>query len=484
MRQRVLYATAAFFAGAMVLLLISCSGGSEEPTSAEPTPSSGVLVVEASAPVAFAISPDGRLFFNEFHTGEIRIASDSARSTSVDAAARQAVDLARSEYAQLAGVEVSEVELLSLTARQWPDTCLGLGEVGEICGEAITSGYQITVKISGSGGAAVYRTNAGTSARLAELQVATTGGSFVFATVDIFSATECGLLGIAIDPEFETNHYVYVYATQPVEDDDLVGAPRVIRFTDVDGIGEDPTVIVGNLPNTNPRTCAHVGGNLHFGPDGYLYLSIGNNERSDEAVAADLSSPLGKILRLNKEDGSAAPGNPFEENPNADPRVYAYGLRNSFDFAFHPVTGEIYAPDNGPGNCDELNLIKAGQDYGVPGSLPLPDAESCLGLGGVDPIHLFTRVGMPAEVFGSNMAPAGVAYLEGDVYPTLADGLLVCLFNPDILQLLELAPPNFDSVQRTTDIADCETNVEVWKGTIYYSRPDGIYVLPPEALAP
>ena len=119
----------------------------------------------------------------------------------------------------------------------------------------------------------------------------------------------------------------------------------------------------------------------------------------------------------------------------------------------------------------------------MPGSLPLENTESCLGLGGVDPIHLFTRRGMRAEEFGSNMVPAGVAFLQGDHYPTLGDGLLVCLFNPDILQLLEFAPPDFDIVERTSDIADCEINVEVWEGRIYYSRSDGIYVLPPEALA-
>jgi glucose/arabinose dehydrogenase len=348
----------------------------------------------------------------------------------------------------------------------------------------VTSGYEVIVTISSSGGAAVYRTDAGANARLEDLQVASTGGSTVFATVDVFQGSECGLLGIAVDPEFETNHYIYVYATQPAAGNEGVAKPRVIRFTDVEGVGEDETIIVGDLPTTNPETCAHVGGNLHFGPEGYLYLSIGNNERKQEAVAADLSSPLGKILRLNKEDGSAAPGNPFENDPSADPRVFAYGLRNSFDFAFHPVTGQIYAPDNGPGNCDELNLINAGQDYGVPGSLPARDTESCLGLGGVDPIHTLARAGMPAEVFGANIAPAGVAYLTGDLYPTLAEGLLVCSFNLSTLQLLELAPPDFDSVLRTSDIADCQVNVEVWEGTIYYSNASGIFVLPPETLAP
>lgn len=497
MQQRVFaYVTGALFAGAITLFHLSCSGGSESPaatvrptsapteTSAAPTPSLGVLVVEASQPVAFAFTPDGRLFFTERTTGEIRIASESARSTSVDAAARQAVNLARSEFARLTDAEVSDVELLSLSARQWPDTCLGLGEPDEVCGQAVTPGYEITVAISGSSGAGVYRTDAGTIARLAAIQAVTIAGSDVFAQVEIFQGSECGLLGIAIDPNFASNGYVYVYATQPVEGDDSVGKPNVIRFTDVDGVGTDPTVIVGDLPLTNPVVCGHVGGNLHFGPDGYLYLSLGNNERVEEAVASDLGSPLGKILRLNKQDGSAAPGNPFANSPGADPRIYAYGLRNPWDFAFHPTTGEIYAPDNGPGNCDELNLIRAGSDYGVPGSLPLENTESCLGLGGVDPIHLFTRRGMRAEEFGSNMVPAGVAFLQGDLYPTLGDGLLVCLFNPDILQLLEFAPPDFDIVERTSDIADCEINVEVWEGRIYYSRSDGIYVLPPEALAP
>ena len=438
----------------------------------------------ASQTVAFAFTPDGRLFFTERTTGEIRIASVTARPMLEATAARQAINLARSEYALLMDVGVSDVELLSLTTKDWPDTCLGLGEPGEVCGQAVTPGYQITVTIPGTSGAAVYRTDAGTIARLGAIQVVTRGESDLFATVEVFRGSECGLLGIAVDPEFETNHYIYIYVTQPVNGDASVGKPRVIRFTDVDGIGTDPTVIVGDLPTTNPVTCAHVGGNLHFGPDGYLYLSIGNNERNEEGVAADLSSPLGKILRLNKEDGSAAPGNPFASDANADPRVYAYGLRNSFDFAFHPVTGEIYAPDNGPGNCDELNLIKAGQDYGVPDSLPSANASTCLGLGGVDPIHLFTRPGVPPEEFGSNIAPAGVAYLSGDLYPTLAEGLLVCSFNLNTLQLLELAPPEFDSVQRTSDIADCQINVEVWEGTIYYSKSNGIFLLPPEALTP
>ncbi len=421
-------------------------------------------------------------------------------------------------------------EVVSVMSREWTDTCLGVPEPGEICAEAVVPGYEVLFAVGSN--RYTYHTDEDTNVRFAGFEIRRPGedagaevvarglgavafdftpdgrllfnlrelgeiravdlasgvadDGAVFAEVEVFTGSECGLIGIAVDPEFASNGYVYVYATQPVADTDAVGKPRVIRYTDVDGVGMDPLVIVDDLPRTNPRTCAHVGGNLHFGPDGYLYLSIGNNERSEEAVAANLGSPLGKILRLNKEDGSAAPGNPFDANPNADPRVYAYGLRNSFDFAFHPVTGEIYAPDNGPGNCDELNLIKAGLDYGVPDSLPPANANTCLGLGGQDPIYLFTREGVPPSEFGSNVAPAGVAFLRDGTYPGLGTGLLVCEFLTGSLRYLEFEGVGQDIVSRDEVIFEpCRFNVEIGPdGLVYYSFDDAILRLPPAALVP
>lgn len=308
-----------------------------------------------------------------------------------------------------------------------------------------------------------------------------TGGE-LFAQVDTFHPTECGLMGLAVDPDFETNHFVYIYVTQPDPSSEIVSQPRVIRFTDVDGKGTDPTVIVDDLPMTNPEICAHVGGNLHFGPDGYLYVSVGNMEF--KGTADDLDKLLGKILRLNKEDGSAAPGNPFEDDPNADPRVFAYGFRNVFDYAFHPETGTIYAADNGPGNCDELNIVEAGQDYGMPESMPEPETPSCVGLGGVDPIHLFAKPGMAPETFGSNSAPAGTAFLSGDAYPDLGVGFLVCEFNTQSLHYLEFEGPEQDSVARDLVLVDdCVFNVAVDdEGIIYYSSGDIIWRLDPAEL--
>jgi glucose/arabinose dehydrogenase len=453
-------------------LFVACGGGDDEGGGAAPTATlivsqgRGEPIVSASDPVAFAVAPDGRLFFTERTKGEIRTVSlGSSRAVSPDQLDLPPVQAARTDLAGRIGVPDDEIAVTVVTAMDWPDACLGLGEAGEACAAVVTPGYEVALSTA-DGRSYSYRTDAGQQVRLAELDTVATGD--LFAAVDVFQGDECGLLGIAIDPDFAQTRHVYVYATQPVRGRDNVGRPRIIRYRDVDGQGLEPTVIVDNLPETNPRTCAHVSGNLHFGPDGHLYVSVGNFEMPE--TAADLSSPLGKILRLNK-DGSAAPGNPFAGQSNADARVFAYGLRNPFDFAFHPETGALYAPDNGPGNCDELNIIEAGADYGVPRSLPLPDVESCLGLGGTDPIHLFAQPDMTAEEFGSNVAPAGVAFT--------GDGLLVCEFNTGFLRLLQLQEPGYTTVGGEVLVnQDCRFNVEVAPdGAIYYSNREGIFRL-------
>ena len=310
------------------------------------------------------------------------------------------------------------------------------------------------------------------------------GPGKLFATLDIFEGSECGLLGLALDPEFELNHYVYVYAIEPdLAAPEGAGKPRIIRFTELNGVAGERVNLVDDLPFTNPKTCAHVGGTLRFGPDGFLYLSLGNNERKE--TSADLSSPLGKILRLNKADGSAAPGNPFENTPEADSRIYAYGFRNPFGYAFHPEVGAVYVADNGPGNCDELNVVEAGGFYGAPDSLPASDAETCLGLGGIDPIHLFSMSGKEPTEFPSNVAPAGLSFVSGSSYVELGTGLLVCEFLTQDLRYFRFAGPAQAEVADTyTLLNGCRFSVAVDSaGTFYYSSKDAIWRVTPEHLS-
>ncbi len=468
-------------------LILACGGGGTTAPSATGTPLAsetpgeqgrGDLVVSGSEPVAFAFAPDGRIFYTERTTGEIMVVQLAGSTVSPEQLALPPVLAARQDLARRADTQAESITAVSVTAMQWPDSCLGAAGVNEACAEVITPGYEVVLRVPGSASAYTYHTDETTNIRLAGVTAVSTAGQ-VFATLDIHYGDECGLIGIAVDPDFASNHYVYVYAVRPVAGNADVGKPAIVRYTDVNGQGAGPTVLL-DLPETNPQTCAHVAGNLHFGPDGYLYVSVGNFEQPD--VAAGLSAPLGKILRLNKADGSAAPDNPLAAQPGADARTFAYGFRNPFDFAFDPQTGKIYAPDNGPGNCDELNLIEPGQDYGVPGSLPPADVQSCLGLGGRDPIHLFAQPGQKPEEFGSNVAPAGVAFLTGDHYPQLGAGLLVCEFNPHALVLLQLGGPNQDQVTQETVVNnDCMFNVEIGNdGLIYYSNRQGIFRIPPQ----
>ena len=302
----------------------------------------------------------------------------------------------------------------------------------------------------------------------------------VFAHVDVLNCIELGLLGLAIDPDFQDNHYIYIYFIEPVSGQPGIGHPVVMRYTDVNGRGEDPTVILNDLPSTT-NVCAHVGGNIHFGPDGYLYVSVGDMQVWKPNQSQDIASLLGKILRLDKSDGSAAPGNPFEGQREANPLVFAYGLRNPFDFTFDHQTGQIYAPDNGMGNCDELNVILPASDYGHPVASFGESEPKCHDRTGKKPIYLYSKPNLNPETFASNVAPTGVHLIRGEVYPSLGNALLTCEFNTGYMRKLALTnrPPE-TIIDDSMVVRDCSLDVVADPtGVIYYSNLEEIRRLIP-----
>lgn len=180
---------------------------------------------------------------------------------------------------------------------------------------------------------------------------------FVQLTVD--PSGERGLLGVTFDPLFPEEPYVYLYYTVP-------GNPphnRVSRFTangDVAVPGSEVVLLeLNNLNATN-----HNGGALHFGPDGYLYVAVGEN--AVPANAQSLNNLLGKILRMGR-DGSTPPDNPFLASTTGKNRlIWARGLRNPFTFAFQPGTGRMFINDVGNMTWEEVDLGAAGANYGWP----------------------------------------------------------------------------------------------------------------------
>ncbi|MCH7577219.1 MAG: PQQ-dependent sugar dehydrogenase [Chloroflexi bacterium] len=295
-----------------------------------------------------------------------------------------------------------------------------------------------------------------------------------FAHVEVADFIHWGLFGLTFDPEFEKNHYVYAYLIRSIPGGG--GQAMVIRFTDVDNTGTDPTAILDDLPrvSSDPAT-DHVGGGLLFGPDGYLYLSLGDFTpgAAEPVDSQDLGLLPGKILRV-RADGSAIDDNPFVDTPDADPRIFAYGLRNVFDFTFHPVTGRIYANDNGLVNCDELNIVDGGENYGWPQSL---NEEKCENPGAVEPIYLFSVPGKSPEDAFSNVGPTAIEFLTDD-----GDLLLTCDVNTGSMILFLLKGPDFGVVEETRVIGeDCTLDMaRARDGTVYYSNHSEIRRLVPD----
>jgi glucose/arabinose dehydrogenase len=183
-----------------------------------------------------------------------------------------------------------------------------------------------------------------------------------FVSLTVNSSGERGLLGVAFDPAFATNQFVYVYytATSPNIHN------RLSRFTangDVAVPGSETIIL-----ELNPLSGAtnHNGGAIHFGPDGRLYIAVGENATPSNAQT--LNNLLGKMLRINK-DGTIPTDNPFfNQATGVNRAIWALGLRNPFTFAFQPGTGRMFINDVGQNSTEEINDGIAGSNYGWPNS--------------------------------------------------------------------------------------------------------------------
>jgi glucose/arabinose dehydrogenase len=186
-----------------------------------------------------------------------------------------------------------------------------------------------------------------------------------FLTLSVDSSDERGLLGVAFDPNFTSNHYVYVYYTVP-------GSPahnRISRFTANGNVAvPNSEFVVVDLDSLSSAE-NHNGGAIHFGADGKLYAGVGDN--ANGANSQSLTNRLGKILRINS-DGTIPLDNPASfpgitgSTSGANRAIWAVGLRNPFTFAFQPGTPRLFIDDVGQSTWEEINDGIAGSNYGWP----------------------------------------------------------------------------------------------------------------------
>ena len=199
----------------------------------------------------------------------------------------------------------------------------------------------------------------------------------VLGNIAVSEVSESGLLGVAVDPEFSSNNFVYLYYTHE-------NGNRVSRFALNEGL-EDEFILIDDIPNAR----FHDGGRIKFGHDGKIYITTG--DATNPSTAQDINSLAGKILRINK-DGTIPEDNPFRNH------VYSYGHRNPQGMAW--LNGRLYASEHGPTQNDEINLIGKGQNYGWPTECDEPSDY-------INPIRCYTEF---------TLAPAGIAFYNNDLY--------------------------------------------------------------------
>jgi glucose/arabinose dehydrogenase len=282
-----------------------------------------------------------------------------------------------------------------------------------------------------------------------------------FAKIEVSRLGEQGLLGLALHPEYPRSPYVYAYYSQPRADREGRGwRNRVVRLTDTGGKGADPQVILDDLPiNNRFQNAGHNGGRLAFGPDGKLYVTVG--DVGVTATAQDKGKLTGKLLRINP-DGSVPADNPF---PGSS--VYALGLRNSYGITFHPLTGVPYVTDNGPSGHDEVNRIQPGGNYGSPEVNGIRKNPRYL-----DPLW---------ESYAERGGIAGLTFYTGDLFPQYRNDLLFCIFVNGRLRRLRLEGTSYERVEAEELLSEqCNLDVVTGpEGAIYFSSFDKVQRLVP-----
>ncbi len=269
-----------------------------------------------------------------------------------------------------------------------------------------------------------------------------------FITVPIPPGGQSGLLGIALDPSFSQNHYVYLYYTHRISLKNTL-----VRVTERDGVGSEETVLLSDLPGGG-----HDGGRLVFGSDRSLYVSVGDG--GDPSLAQTMSSFGGKILRINRE-GGVPEDNPFEESI-----IFALGFRNVFGMAIHPESDVLYVSDNGPTCDDEVNRVLGGKNYGWrPGYV-------CSEQNGAFQAPLF-RLPISSGV-------TGVHFYRGGVFPEFRNHLFLSDFNTGSIRRFVVDEANGGAILEEDTIVSGIAGgiidvVSGSDGNLYFSSPDSIY---------
>jgi len=218
---------------------------------------------------------------------------------------------------------------------------------------------------------------------------------------------EGGLLGIALDPNYSENHYIYLFYTY---NNFFSTENKVVRYVESNLTLSEDKVLIDKIPG-GPN---HDGGRIQFGPDGKLYITTG--DAGNAGLAQDKNSVAGKILRINS-DGSIPEDNPFSGSP-----IYSYGHRNPQGLDWDD-SGNLVATEHGPRQHDEINVIVPGANYGWPDII---GSETMEGL--VTPIM---------NTGDDTWAPSGAEFYDGNKIPQWTGKFFVATLRGNHLHIID-----------------------------------------------
>ncbi len=269
-----------------------------------------------------------------------------------------------------------------------------------------------------------------------------TGNFLDIQSLTNFDGQEQGLLGLAFHPNYSTNHKFYVNYTLDQGDRETVIAEYQTMANDPNTAdpNSERVLLVVNQPFTN-----HNGGQLVFGPDGFLYIGLGDGGSGGDPLGngQNLSTFLGKMLRINV-DPPFATGKEYgipSDNPFAGggglPEIYAYGLRNPWRFSFEPVTNRLFVADVGQNNWEEIDILQKGGNFGwnvMEGNHCYPPTTSTCDMGNkILPITEYPHT--------DGVAVIGGFVYKGSAIPSLANKYIFADLTGKIWSLTE-APAN------------------------------------------
>jgi glucose/arabinose dehydrogenase len=274
----------------------------------------------------------------------------------------------------------------------------------------------------------------------------------------VSDSVDGGLLDIEVHPDYARNGWLYFSYAEKTDSGKATVVERA-RLRDARLV--DRQRLFAAYPA--------MAGDYHFGSrlalrDGYLFITLG--ERESSALAQELWTDLGKIVRLY-DDGRIPNDNPFVGRAGARPEIWSYGHRNPHGLAFHPQTGELWESEHGPLGGDEINVIKRGLNYGWPTVTFGREYD-----GGPVGDGLTQAPGMEPPVFhyATSAALSGIAFYTGSAFPQWRNNLFVGAMTPRFLARLVVANGRVEREEKLL-------LEKKWRVRVVQTGPDGFIYL-------